>query len=218
MWRKSLTCSYALRVAEITKAESREAVLNRKCRRVSRRGRERLKRPARNFSSIATISEQRRRRIRRKRHVELIEWKRESLAAGFDVRFFARPAIEECFGLELRGDRRKLIHFRPRKEAFGNLIGRKITTHKFNVHTYVAVARECQQRDFMGMRKIESQSQLVLAADEMRFAEWIDSKLQFRGPGPEIAPQNRSQRRSCRDEAIAIRVKTKARRTRLLIL
>src|SRR5712692_7754602 len=209
MWRKSLTCSYALRVAEITKAESREAVLNRKCRRVSRRGRERLKRPARNFSSIATISEQRRRRIRRKRHVELIEWKRESLAAGFDVRFFARPAIKECFGLELRGDRRKLIHFRPRKEAFGNLIGRKITTHKFNVHTYVAFAPQCQQRDFMRMRKIESQSQLVLD-DEMRFAEWIDSKLQFRGPGPEIARQNSSQGRSRRDETIAIRVKTKA--------
>src|SRR5713226_2707235 len=218
MWRKLLTCSYALQVAEFPKAESREAGLNRKCRRVSRRWSQSLKRPARDFSCVATISEQRRRRIRGKRYVELIEWERESLATGLDVRFFASPAIEKCFRLEFRGKRPELIHFRPRKEALGNLIGRKITTHKFNIHTYVAVARECQQRDFMGMRKIESQSQLVLAADEMRFAEWIDSKLQFRGPGPEIARQNRSQRRSCRDEAIAIRVKTKARRTRLLIL
>src|SRR5712692_10011204 len=203
---------------EIPKAHSREASFHGQRRRVFRRGTESLKRPARDFFSIATIGEQRRGSIRRKRHVELIEWKRESLAAGFDVRFFARPAIEECLGLEFRGNRLKLIHFRPREKALGNVIGREITAHKFNVNTYVEFARDCEQRHFMRMRKIESQSQLVLARGEMRFAERIDSELQFRGLCSEIARQNGSQGRSCRDEAIAVRVKTKAPGTCLLVV
>src|SRR5258707_11715120 len=68
------------------------------------------------------------------------------------------------------------------------------------------------------MREIESQSQLVVAADEMGFAEGVESKLQFRGPDPEIARQDGSQRRSSRDEAIAVGVKAKTGRPEPLVI
>src|SRR5437016_10047962 len=68
------------------------------------------------------------------------------------------------------------------------------------------------------MRQIESQSQLVLAAGQMRFAEGVESELHFRGLGSEIAGQNGSQRRSGRDEAIAVSVKAKARRPDPLVV
>src|SRR5258707_3014002 len=68
------------------------------------------------------------------------------------------------------------------------------------------------------MREMESRSQLVVAADEMGFTEGVESELQFRGLSPEIARQNGSQRRSSRDEAIAVGVKAKARRPDPLVI
>src|SRR5712692_8048463 len=129
---------------EIPKAHSREASFHGQRRRVFRRGTESLKRPARDFFSIATIGEQRRGSIRRKRHVELIEWKRESLAAGFDVRFFARPAIEECLGRETPNGRMKILDLRAREIAVAKVAGSEITAQSSNVNTYCPLAWECQ--------------------------------------------------------------------------
>ena len=113
-----------------------------------------IQRPTRSIVFIR--AQQRRRHIRRERHIKAVERLRQSSSRRFDVRLFARPAPEESRHALRLVQRVESLNFETRKEAPRDVLTGEVSANAFDVNSQFAVFSNGKQRDAVRVRHVEA--------------------------------------------------------------
>src|SRR5262245_52107703 len=131
--------------------------LNRHGPGIPRTRRQAAHRPALRFRGSSTVSQQSSRLAGSQRDVELVEWDGQPLAAGLDVRFLARPAIEEGRNPEMIRQTAQHSGFVRRKESLGDRLPCKVRPDVLDINTHFALPCHRIQRQPMRVAQVEAQ-------------------------------------------------------------
>src|SRR5215813_2361079 len=88
-----------------------------------------------------------------------------------------------------------------------NLVGHKVWPHVFDVNAYFPVPRDCDQRQLVRMRKIETKTLRGFRVGKVGLAMVARLDLQTAGLRFQVAAKNQPQRRARDAEFAAIRFK-----------